>query len=262
MSGWYVRKVTGVLRGVVSLAVRDRRLHANPAMDLNFPRSQPSDAATSRAFKLRNSRQPRKQVVSSCWFSRTAAFGGQRRGPKGAQCRCVSRPPSDRSGGDGSQRFQAGLGNTQVSRTPVAADPEIDPRRASDTPGQQGPRRSRLRRARWQSASESQRPSRVVQRGGLCDWSGRSDTPRIAAYRSKTGGEAPEQTSRPSSGCLACLSSRHPRHLRRPLRRRPRRGRGPSGRSSKGRTTTFVANALPRPESIDLPRRREASAGQ
>jgi integrase len=37
MSGWYVRKVAGVLRGVLSLAVKDRRLHSNPANDLNFP---------------------------------------------------------------------------------------------------------------------------------------------------------------------------------------------------------------------------------
>jgi integrase len=37
MGGWYVRKVAGVLRGVLSLAVKDRRLHSNPANDLNCP---------------------------------------------------------------------------------------------------------------------------------------------------------------------------------------------------------------------------------
>jgi integrase len=37
MSGWYVRKIVGVLHGVLSLAVKDHRLHSNPASDLNFP---------------------------------------------------------------------------------------------------------------------------------------------------------------------------------------------------------------------------------
>lgn len=164
------RKVAGVLRSILELAVRDRRIPANPATGVSLPRLPMAEQRFLNAGELEGLADamptPRDHVITLL-LGWTGLRFGEAAALRVESIDLASTNPDHRSrrGGPRSDRH----GNTEDARGAIGGDPRLPRPRPRRVPRHRVPLRPRVPRCgRWPDPGDQLEPAHVHSDGREC----------------------------------------------------------------------------------------------